>query len=133
MKFSTLTEKQEKFLDDQVDAAFYFADDYFPDWQEDELTPEILDKIFIKWLEEPKDYSDQEIVSSIGAAFGTYLCNRLKMDWKVVEDEYGTALCVHHEKPAWTGYPFDSVQKRVDSKETNFLVTIFSTAKLAVE
>ena len=132
MKFSPPTEEQEKFLDDQMDAAFYFADDYFPDWKGDELTPEILDKIFIEWLKNPKDYSDQEMVSSLGAAFGEYMVVHLDMEWQVIKDDYGTALGVHRTEPEWTGYPFDSIQKRVDSKETDFLVTIFDMAKLAV-
>ena len=129
MTFSEPTQEDLEFLSGARDLLPEVAEYYLPDWKGGEFTPKLLDEIFKAWLEASEEFDTQDIVDSVGVATGDWMVKNCQMEWKVIEDQYGTALGTHREKPRYTCYPIDSVGKRVQSREVDFLQTICELAK----
>jgi hypothetical protein len=88
-----------------------------------EITPKLLDTVFNRWMQDAdREKADGESVSlAIGTLFGECMCRKLGMHWAVVSDEQGEAWALVHPGTTMMAFPVESVRKRVEARETNFL------------
>jgi len=97
----------------------------------EDLTPEILDKAFIKWKADTTDDKapDDWIVDGLGTLFGKYIIENLDGKW-AIEDDNERHLIVIISAETKT-YPIHSVSKRANplSDEINFFSSIWSVLK----
>lgn len=73
--------------------------------------------------------NDRMIEFGLGSAYGEVLNTEFNTNWKHITDEYGAEICIRHENPEYTTFPYSIVQKRTVSKETNFFEPIMATMK----
>ena len=100
-----------------------------PDW-----TLADLDIAFEAWHQsmDRGRFSPPVVTRITGAAFGIY-CNRsLEMRWLAITDVGGRDLVVRSQDDRVTGFPFSTVAKRIDDKETGFFVPVFNLLKQSV-
>lgn len=95
------------------------------------LTPEMLDKAFIKWKDDntenkaPNDW----IIDGLGTLFGKYIIQNINGKW-VIENHLGKHLIILTDLGTKI-YPIHSVSKRVYSldDEINFFSSIWKVLK----
>lgn len=81
-------------------------------------TPEELDAIFARWMQDEDDKeSGNAVANALGAAFGDYLVEQHGFCWVVVTDEYGTEVAVRHNIGETMAFPRASVQKRIEDND----------------
>jgi len=93
------------------------------------LSPEELDRVFIRWsMEETDREPDDVICDALGAAFGDYFVENHDFRWAVVNDKYGSDMCVRHVRGKYMAFPRASVEKRIGTRaeffESVYLVTL---------
>jgi hypothetical protein len=88
-----------------------------------DITPRLLDTVFTRWMQDAdREKADGESVSlAIGSAFGECLKRTLGLEWMVVSDDQGEAWALSQPGMTMMVFPIESVRKRVESGETNFL------------
>jgi hypothetical protein len=88
--------------------------------------PPALDAAWSFWLQAwPAEEEDPNpVINALGIAFGQYLVDRLGLDWKVVEDEYGTEIAVHGQPGDVLVFPPNLVAKRLESRTVGFFVPV---------
>jgi len=107
---------------------------------------ELLDITFKKWLSDKsvftllknyeidEDISDKPtadmIVLGLGAILGNLIIDETGANWVLVKDDYGETHGIYFESPTFKhmNYPFDSIYKRVNSRETGFFKYILQGA-----
>jgi Domain of unknown function (DUF3806) len=129
MKLQPISQDDENFLEVATDMAHEIVGRYLPDHGGQALTPDVLEQAFGAWLDDPGDYDGATVSNSLGAAFGNFMNRDLGTRWVRVQDQYGEALAVHRDRPDWTTFPIDAVEKRVKSRERSFFVAIHAMAK----
>lgn len=93
------------------------------------LFAKLLDMAFTAWSADtrPDRPSPDEAQQAFAAALGEHLIKRHRMQWYVVEDNYGRSLGVCHrgkgDARTWS-YPVDAVAKRIDRGETGFIAAV---------
>ena len=94
-----------------------------------------LDLVFEAWLRSSRleKEAESEIIRMLGAAYGQYCIERLGVRWAVIKDEHGTDLALVRENPTARGFPFSSIQYRIEDKETNFLYALYASLKHLIE
>jgi Domain of unknown function (DUF3806) len=99
------------------------------------LTPTILDAIFKRWLQDvtPDAPPGDDVALAIGAAFGEFLITHLDMQWEILTDEYGTAWAVKHRQSSITGFPIETVRKRIADRKIDFLQGVFIAIRHQIE
>ncbi len=70
-------------------------------------------------------YSGQAVVEILGACFGEHCIDSLGMRWIVVIDDYGTSLAIDGIDSEFRGYPYVSIQKRIETGEHSFFRGIY--------
>lgn len=60
------------------------------------------------------------MINALGMALGQYLVDRLGLDWKLVEDEYGTEVAVHGQPGDVLVFPPNLVAKRLETRTVGF-------------
>jgi len=97
-----------------------------PDW-----TLADLDLAFEVWHQSTDRgrFSPQVVTRITGAAFGNYCNCSLDMRWLAITDLGGRDLAVRTQDDRVTGFPFSTVTKRIDDKETGFFVPVFNLLK----
>lgn len=88
-----------------------------------DITPKLLDTVFNRWMQDAdREKADGERVSlAIGTAFGECVRKKLGMRWAVISDDQGEAWALVHDSTTLMAFPIESVRKRVEDHETNFL------------
>jgi len=129
MKFTAISEDDKNFIEIAMDMAEEIVYHYKKDWEGAEISPEVLDQVFAQWLDNPSEYGNNQVINSLGVALGEYMRRHLQMHWTIVTDQYGTVMAVHREQPDWTTFPFDTVSKRVQSREGNFFAAIYKMSE----
>jgi len=86
------------------------------------LNPEMLDTAWAAWLaEHDRDEEDpNQNINAFGLAFGAYLVDRLGLQWKIVEDEYGTEMAVWGREGDILVFPANLVAKRYEAGTTTY-------------
>jgi hypothetical protein len=92
-----------------------------------EMTLDDLDSAYASWLQsdDKRGYDSREVVQLLGAAFGEYCVSTLAMRWVTIEDAYGAAIGVQGRETDFRGFPYHSVEKRIESGEYGFFRTVY--------
>ena len=90
------------------------------------LSPAVLDRVFARWLGDVAcDRPDGGVVAAAaGAALGEHLVRAAGMEWAVVTDDAGTARAVRHAATHVMAFPQESVLKRIERGEADFVDNI---------
>lgn len=89
------------------------------------------DDAFAVWQKSPspRKYKNEDVVETLGAAFGEHCVRELGMQWVLVTDKYGKDYAVKATDREVIAFPFSAVQKRIESGESKFLEPIFFSMK----
>jgi len=89
------------------------------------------DDAFAVWQKSPppRKYKNEDVVETLGAAFGEHCVQELGMQWVLVTDKYGKDYAVKATDREVIAFPFSAVQKRIESGESKFLEPIFASMK----
>lgn len=100
---------------------------------ESQLDFDKLDKTFKTWQKDTEEKFDTESIKlGLGAIFGDLLNKELNMQWILINDEYDEELAVRHAND-FTSFPFSSIQKRIESGESDFFNNIYQMIKHNLE
>lgn len=101
-----------------------FVSAYLPDSESVGLQE--CDEAFRLWLtDKSSGYSDGDVISILGAYLGERCCEGLDMEWVIVSDQYGKDFAVSSIEVESLGFPFSTVAKRIESRESGFLVGVY--------
>lgn len=103
---------------------------YIPDFKLNNLSFEILDFVFSKWLNDKSEekFNSDSLANGLGVLFGELLSGKLKMHWVKVNDKQGVELGVRTSSN-YIAFPISSVFKRIETKEMGFFANIFEMLK----
>lgn len=65
--------------------------------------------------------AENEIVNLVGVLLGEHLRAACDLEWRIVEDETGTDLCLVRPGTTWTLLPQATVAERWESREAGWL------------
>lgn len=140
-----LTKGELNNLELDLDLAYSICKKYDPSFS-GSFTASLLTKVFGLWLTDNTDFIANEDIADfnskcvtkptpkmiefgLGGAYGEVLNEEFGTSWKHITDEYGAEICIRHEDPVYTTFPYTIVQKRIDSKETSFFEPIMETMR----
>ena len=143
-----LTEDEHNVLELYLDLGYSICKKYVPDF-DGTFTAKLLTKVFGLWLTDTAAYitnensddfkssstakpNDKMIEFGLGTAYGEVLNTAFNAKWKHITDEYGEEICIRHENPEYTTFPYSVLQKRTVSKETVFFEPIMATMKFNI-
>lgn len=99
----------------------------------DVLAPEVLDRIWAKWLDDRDPNEDPNpYINAFGLAFGWYLVDTLGLEWKVVKDGSGTEIAVWGREGNVLVFPPNLVGKRFGAGTSSFFVDVARQTEAAV-
>lgn len=86
-----------------------------------------LDEAFGNWTaaEEKKGYTNEAVIQIVGAAFGRFCADTLRMRWIAVTDSDGTAIAIQGTTKDFRGFPFHAISKRIPHREYGFFKSIY--------
>lgn len=122
-KISQLNTSEKGLIDDHAAACVLFAKEYLDQVGQPSLKD--LDLAFSSWTSDRKQYSDDDVRMMIGSYLGNYFVASANMEWVFVEDQYGKDYAVQSRVYDVLAFPFSTVQKRIDSKETGFINNVY--------
>jgi hypothetical protein len=78
-----------------------------------------LDEAFEAWSEanDKRGYTDEAVVEIVGAAFGSFCSENLRMRWIRVSDADGSAIAIQGTAKDFRGFPYHAISKRIPSGE----------------
>jgi hypothetical protein len=124
-KIDDLTEKEQTWIDDQINGAAKLIEIMVPDAAGQPMKLAFLDQAFAAWLAtgETDTQVINAVINQVGIAFGQFLVNGLSLRWVIATDNAGTDLAVHGlpGKGDVLIYPANHVAKRWERREANFL------------
>ncbi len=100
---------------------------YVPGMQENDLTPQTLDRAYGAWLKDARaDKPDANaVVPAFGVRIGMLALKSCKgSSWLHVKDNYGEAVAIQFGNSGRQAYPIDSVNKRYSSGENGFFAEL---------
>ena len=99
----------------------------------DVLVPTILDSTWARWMAERTAADDPNVyINACGIAFGWYLVDRLRLEWKVVQDSRGTEMAVWGRDGDILVFPPNLVGKRFSIGTTTFFAEVAQHTEEAV-
>jgi hypothetical protein len=99
-----------------------------------ELSPEALDRVYGRLSSELRG-SDagheavNQVVTTVGLAFGQVLADRLDLEWVVVSDDGGAEIALQGQPGDFLVFPRRLVAAKWESGETDFLAATFEDAR----
>ena len=134
-RISELNDAERAWVADNVAAARRYVEDAGLPVDVQLLDPAALDAAWVFWLQAwPADEEDPNpVINALGMALGQYLVDRLGLDWKLVEDEYGTEVAVHGQPGDVLVFPPNLVAKRLESRTVGFFVPVAGQIERQVE
>jgi hypothetical protein len=134
-RISELNDAERAWVDDNVAAARRYVEDAGHPADGQPLDPAALDAAWSFWLQAwPAGEEDPNpVINALGLAFGQYLVDRLDLDWKLVEDEYGTEVAVHGQPGDVLVFPPNLVAKRLETRTVGFFVPVAGQIERQVE
>jgi hypothetical protein len=86
-----------------------------------------LDQSFTAWSNavDKHGYTDEAVIEIVGAAYGQFCIEMLKMRWVKVTDLDGTVVALQGIEKDFRAFPYDSISKRIADREVGFFRTIF--------
>lgn len=99
---------------------------YVPGVQENDLTPQTLDRAYTAWLKDGRaDKPDANaVIPAFGVRLGMLALKSCKGDWLHVKDNYGEAVAIEFGHAGRQVYPIDSVNKRYSRGEAGFFADL---------
>jgi hypothetical protein len=99
-----------------------------------ELSPETLDRLYAELASELRasDASHDainQVVTTVGLAFGQVLADRLALEWVVVSDGESAEIALQGQPGDFLVFPTHLVAARWESGDTDFLVATFEDAR----
>jgi hypothetical protein len=99
-----------------------------------ELSPEALDRLYVALSSELRtsDASHDavnQVVTTVGLAFGQVLADRLGLVWVVISDGESAEIALQGQPGDFLVFPTHLVAARWESGETEFLVSTFEDAR----
>lgn len=87
-----------------------------------------LDEAFEAWhhSSDRGRFSPRVVMRITGAAFGNHCNVRLKTRWVAITDALGRDIAIRSPDGRITGFPFSTVQKRINANETGFFERVFA-------
>lgn len=132
-EITTLKPNHIEFINEWVEKGKHIIKYYEGSKLESQLDFDKLDQIFKLWQEDTEEKFDTESIKiGLGAIFGNLLNKELNMQWILINDSYGEELAVRHAND-FTSFPFSSIQKRIESGESNFFNNIYQMIKHNLE
>lgn len=130
--FDPLDEEKEKSIEAWEFEAHRFVKAYLG--SDSQVTLKTCDEAFSAWQrEEEKKFTNQEVISYLGAFLGQRCVEELDMEWRIVTDQYGWDYSVQAKDSEVRGFPLSSVAKRVKANTHIFMVPVFYSIKQALE
>jgi hypothetical protein len=131
-KIETVSAKQRIAIDAAAAKAKRFVADYLPAVSNPSLTD--FDEAFSLWQAEARPrYTEQQVIDILGAYLGNRLAADFQMEWILVTDQDGTDYAVRGKKFEVISFPFASVEKRIESKQHEFMAGVYYAVKDAIE
>jgi hypothetical protein len=125
-KIDAPSEKEQAWIEEQLQNATEFVSAFSPEDSGEPLTLGALDRAFALWMASGATDNAAEanrIINSVGIAFGKHLVEGLGLEWVIATDQYGSDLAVYGLPGIGDVlvYPANFVAKRWERRETNFL------------
>jgi len=116
-------------LQSDAHAAVAFLARYGPKDRGTEHPLELLDLAFAAWLlsEDPKKESADRVIHILGSAYGFYCIKHLGVRWAWTQDDHGLTIALVRENPTTVGYPFSSIQYRIEDRKTDFIYALYAS------
>ncbi len=93
-----------------------------------------IDVAFAEWMKRgEKRHSRTQIVEILGALFGEKCVQDFDMEWVRVTNTFGTSFAIRAKGVEVMAFPFDSIEKRIDSGETDFFTPLYYGLKQMLE
>jgi Domain of unknown function (DUF3806) len=130
-----LTRAENSWVEEQMGAAIQFVSSFSPSDSSNRLTLAALDTALKRWLaSDPAPETINGVIDAVGTAFGDSLVSAGVFRWVIVSDEWGTALAVRALPGQGDVLVFraDTVAKRWERRETDFLVRTFADIMASV-
>lgn len=92
-------------------------------------TPSDVDAAIVAWRESntANKETPDKMVDALGAYFGTYLVNQLKLQWMIYRDKQGSDLCVIDRRVFVYSFPHSVIYKAVIDGRRDALLEVEST------
>ena len=135
--FQDLNQAEREWVAACIAGAESLVAEYCPTQTGQPLTAKLLDETFAGWL--TTNDSDTErvnnVINSIGMAFGQLLVDQVGFKWVVVTDEFGCDMGVLALPGSGDVLvcPTHVVAKRWESRETSFLEPMLSAVQTQIE
>ena len=80
----------------------------------EEITATVLDSLWEPWINgwEPGMEDPNLFINAFGLAFGQILADRLRLEWKLVEDEHGSEIALYGSSGEILIFPINTIAKR---------------------
>jgi hypothetical protein len=73
------------------------------------------------------------MINAFGIGFGQYLVDNNNLEWKIVQDEFGTEIAVYRTPGDILLFPPNLVAKRYEKEEIEFFVPLYNGIKKQIE
>lgn len=89
----------------------------------------VLDQIFLKWVQDQKSFTHEEIANGLGCLFGESLRETFSFTWKIIDDKYGSEPALIHEQTGSVVFPVNTIWKRIEPevKSEPFFEPMYNT------
>ncbi len=105
---------------------------YLPTVEENDITPEILDRAYAAWLKDLRSKRDPETkAAAFGVRLGMLALKSCPGAWLHVHDNYGDTVAIEFRDSKKQVYPIDSVWKRYKREESGFFADLYNAYLLA--
>ena len=133
-EFKAINKDDKQFINQWIENGKNIIKYYHPRIDDLEISIDLLDKVFEKWLYDHSEekFNDESIARGLGIWFGQLLSVELGMKWVKVIDEYGEDFAVRHKNET-TSYPLSTVLKRIEQKETGFFYQVYEITRYTIE
>jgi hypothetical protein len=130
-KVGPLNPEDEEGFSQNAQIAISFVELFDQPRELDPVTPAALDRAFAGWLEatDTHGFSPEAVVAVLGSAFGKYCAETLRMRWAQVQEGESTSFAVIAKDCDVRAYPFDMIAKRLPTRETGFIESVYLVLK----
>jgi hypothetical protein len=105
-----------------------FVASYLPN--EKDLNLKTYDRAFHFWqISKAQRHTNEKVIEILGGYLGNKCISDLNMEWVKVIDEYGTDYAIRSKTTEVMAFPFETVRKRIENKEHDFLHGVYYTIK----
>lgn len=99
------------------------------------LLPSYLEESYKVWFASHNRGVDDPnpMINAFGIGFGQYLVDNNNLEWKNLQDEFGTEIAVYRTPGDILLFPPNLVAKRYEKEEIEFFVPLYNGIKKQIE